>query len=64
MPESFRYQKLARARLHGCLPWQSRSRGAAGKNPTGQYLIVSTGMRSEEALSLSIDEGNCARHNK
>ena len=41
LPESYRYQRLARARLRGRPQWGRRARGA---NLASQYLSVSTGI--------------------
>ena len=62
IPEALRYQKLARMRLHGCPQWRDRARGST--NRTHRYLSVCTGIQSVEGLSISISEGDCARHSR
>ena len=57
IPPRLRYQKLARMRLHGCPRWQ-RSHHAQ------DIFSLCTGISSVAALSQSLHEGNCARHNK
>ena len=57
MPPSLRCQRLARIRLHGCPRWQ-RTHHAQ------DILDMSHGIQSVEALSQSLHEGACARHNK
>ena len=62
MPESYRYQRLARMRLRGCPQWGRRARGR--NHLTSRYMSVCAGMQSVAVLSQTLDEGNCARHNK
>ena len=57
MPPSLRCQRLARIRLHGCPRWQRRHHAQ-------DILDMSNGIQSVEALSQSLHEGACARHNK
>ena len=57
MPPSLRYQRLARIRLHGCPRWQRQHHAQ-------DVLEACHGIQSVEALSRSLHEGNCARHNK
>ena len=61
MPEAFRYQRLARIRLQGCPDWK-RVRG--DKSRTHRYMTVCSGIRSVEALSIAINDGDCSRHGR
>ena len=56
MPPSLRCQRLARIRLHGCPRWLRRHHAQ-------DILDMSNGIQSVEALSQSLHEGACARHN-
>ena len=57
MPPSLRYQRLARIRIHGCPRWQRHHHAQ-------DILEMCNGIQSVEALTQSLHEGTCERHNK
>ena len=61
MPPTLRYQKLARIRLGGGTNWCRHVKGA---NDTQQILSVCAGVQSVTALTRTLEQGACARHNR
>ena len=61
MPPTLRYQKLARIRLGGGTNW---CRHVKGTKDTHQILSVCAGVQSVTALTRTLEQGACARHNR
>ena len=61
MPPTLRYQKLARIRLGGGTNW---CRHVNVTNGTHQILSVCAGVQSVTALTRTLEQGACARHNR
>ena len=61
LPESMRYQRLARLRLANSTPWYKSMRD---RSLTRRYMAASASVASEARHSTMLERSRCARHGK